>query len=295
MNSIILKGRAKINLTLDVVGKRENGYHDLQMIMQSISLYDTLYIRKIKSSGIRLSSNYAWLPTNEKNIAYRAAQLFFEETGIQGGVAIEITKRIPVGAGLAGGSTDAATTLVGLNKLYATKLSKERLMEMGLKLGADVPFCISKGTVLAEGIGEELTPLTPMPPAHLIIVKPPFSVSTVTVYKNLDLSKLKEHPDTPQMIKAIEEGDIKAIASKMVNVLETVTIPMHPVIGEIKDRLMEEGALGAMMSGSGSAVFGIYETKEQAIKVANYFKMKCNYREVYVTSTYSKSSYKEHN
>ncbi|PHV69373.1 4-(cytidine 5'-diphospho)-2-C-methyl-D-erythritol kinase [Sporanaerobium hydrogeniformans] len=287
MNSIILKGRAKINLTLDVVGKRENGYHDLQMIMQSISLYDTLYIRKIKAQGVRLSSNYAWLPTNEKNIAYRAAELFFEETGIQGGVAIEITKRIPVGAGLAGGSTDAAATLIGLNKLFGTKLTKASLMEIGLKLGADVPFCILKGTALAEGIGEELTPLSPMPYVPLVIVKPPFSVSTAAVYKNLDYKSLEKHPNTPQMIKHIENGNIQAIANEMVNVLETVTIPMHPVIEEIKAKLMKEGALGAMMSGSGSAVFGIFETKEAAVRAANYFKMNCNYREVYITSTYA--------
>lgn len=287
MNSIILKGRAKINLTLDVIGKRENGYHDLQMIMQSINLHDTIYIRKTKTKGVRLEANYSWLPTNEKNIAYRAAQLFFEESNIQGGVAIEITKRIPVAAGLAGGSTDAAATLVGMNRLYNTRYSKEKLMEMGLKLGADVPFCIMRGTMLAEGIGEVLTPLKPMPSTYVVLVKPPVSVSTASVYKGLNLETIKTHPDTQAVIKALDEGDVRKIASHMSNILEEVTISMHPVIQEIKESLMEYGAMGAMMSGSGSTVFGLFNNREAAAKAANYFKVQCNMREVYVTTTYS--------
>lgn len=287
MNSIILKGRAKINLTLDVVGKRENGYHDLEMIMQTINLYDTIYIRKTKVPGIRLKANYSWLPTNEKNIAYRAAQLFFEESKIAGGIAIELTKRIPVAAGLAGGSTDAAATLVGLNRLYETHYSKEKLMEMGLKLGADVPFCIARGTMLAEGIGEELTPLTPMPCTYVVLVKPPISVSTAVVYKNLDVNRIKKHPETTTVIEALKEGNVQKIADHMSNVLEEVTIPMHPEIGTIKTAFMEQGAMGTMMSGSGSTVFGLFETKEAASKAAKYFKIHHNMREVYVTTTYS--------
>lgn len=288
MNSIILKGRAKINLTLDVVGKRENGYHDLQMIMQSINLYDTIQIRKTKTEGVRLTANYSWLPTNEKNIAYRAAELFFEESGIRGGVAIEITKRIPVAAGLAGGSTDAAATLVGLNRLYETYYSKQKLMEMGLKLGADVPFCILRGTMLAEGIGEELTSLPSIPYTHVVIVKPPVSVSTATVYKNLNLDTIKKHPNTETVIQALEQRDVQQIAQNMANVLEEVTIPMHPIIEEIKEGLMAQGAMGAMMSGSGSAVFGLFNTKEAAQRAAKYFKVNCGMREVYATTTYSK-------
>ena len=288
MNSIILKGRAKINLTLDVVGKRENGYHDLQMIMQTINLYDTIFIRKTKTQGIRLKANHSWLPTNEKNIAYRAAQLFFEESGIEEyGVSIEITKRIPVAAGLAGGSTDAAATLVGLNRLYETFYKKEKLMEMGLKLGADVPFCIARGTMLAEGIGEVLTPLRPVPSIHVVLVKPPISVSTATVYKSLDLGNIKFHPDTPKVIQAIEHQNIKEIAANMVNVLEEVTVPMHPVISELKEELVMQGAMGAMMSGSGSTIFGLFDSKEKANKAAQYFKVERNLREVYVTTTYS--------
>ena len=287
MNSIMLKGRAKINLTLDVVGKRENGYHDLEMIMQSINLYDTIFIRKTKIPGVRLKSNYSWLPTNEKNIAYKAATLFFEETGINGGVAIEITKRIPVAAGLAGGSTDAAATLVGLNRIYETRLSKQKLMEMGLKLGADVPFCIARGTMLAEGIGEELTPLTPMPSTHVVLVKPAISASTAVVYKNLDINNIKKHPDTKKVINALDNGNVRMIAENMANVLEEVTIKMHPEIEDIKQDLMKHGAMGAMMSGSGSAVFGLFATKEAAQKASRYFKTQRNMREVYVTTTYS--------
>ena len=286
MNSIILKGRAKINLTLDVVGKRENGYHDLQMIMQSINLYDTIQIRKTKTEGIRLTANYSWLPTNEKNIAYRAAELFFEESGICGGVAIEITNRLPVAAGLAGGSTDAAATLVGLNRLYKTHYSKQKLMEMGLKLGADVPFCILRGTMLAEGIGEELTPLKSMPYTHVVIVKPPVSVSTASVYKSLNLETIKQHPNTELVIQALEQGDVHQIAHNMVNVLEEVTIPLHPIIQDIKEGLMAQGAIGAMMSGSGSAVFGLFTTKEAAQRAVKYFKVNYGLREVYATTTY---------
>ena len=288
MNSIILKARGKINLTLDVVGKRENGYHDLRMIMQTINLHDTLYIRKTKVPGIRLQANYPWLPTNEKNIAYRAAQIFFEELEQKNGVAIEITKRIPVSAGLAGGSTDAAATLIGLNRLFNTGYTREKLMDMGLKLGADVPFCILRGTVLAEGIGEELTPLKSMPYTHVVLVKPPISVSTAVVYKNLDINNIHLHPDTEAAIRAIENKDLHGIAKNMVNVLEGVTIPMYPIIREFKEELIKHGAVGAMMSGSGSTVFGLFESKEKAYRAAKYFKWQRNVRDVYLTTTFSK-------
>lgn len=296
MNSIILKGRAKINLTLDVVGKRDNGYHDLEMIMQTVNLYDTIYIRKTKVPGVRLKSNYSWLPTNEKNIAYRAAELFFKESEICGGVSIEITKRIPVAAGLAGGSTDAAATLVGLNRLYETHYSKEQLMEMGLKLGADVPFCIARGTMLAEGIGEVLTPLEPMPKTYVVLVKPPFSASTATVYKSLDISNIKKHPDTKLVIEALKTGDVKTVAENMQNVLEEVTVAIHPEIDKIKEGFRKHGAMGTMMSGSGTTVFGLFETEEAAKRASRYFKVQHNMREVYVTTTYSPSSsmIKEH-
>lgn len=288
MNSIILKARGKINLTLDVIGKRDNGYHDLRMIMQTINLYDTIFIRKTRVPGIRLSANYAWLPTNEKNIAYRAAQLFFEEANIEDGVALEITKRIPVSAGLAGGSTDAAATLIGLNRLFKTRFSREKLMEMGLQLGADVPFCILRGTALAEGIGEKLTPLPNMPYTHVVLVKPPISVSTALVYQNLDINTIQNHPNTEAAIQALKEGNRYQIAKNMVNVLEQVTTKMHPIIQDYKDDLIRHKAIGAMMSGSGSTVFGLFEDKKKAQEVARYFKFERNVRDVYTTSTYLK-------
>lgn len=288
MDSIILKARGKINLTLDVVGKREDGYHNLRMIMQTINLYDTLFLRKTKVLGIRLQTNYSWLPINEKNIVYRACQVFFEETGLEARVAVEITKRIPVSAGLAGGSTDAAAALIGLNRLFGTRYSRKKLMTMGLKLGADVPFCILRGTVLAEGIGEELTPLSAMPYTHIVLVKPPVSVSTAIVYKNVDISSIHLHPDTDAMMQAIKDQSLKNIAKNMVNVLEGVTIPMYPIIQDYKEDLVKQGAIGAMMSGSGSTVFGLFETKEKAYAAAGYFKMQRNVRDVYTTTTYSK-------
>lgn len=288
MNSITLKAKAKINLTLDVIGRRDNGYHDLQMIMQTINLHDTIKIRKTKSPGIRLMSNLPWLPTDERNIAYKAAQSFFEYTGITGGVYINIYKRIPVSAGLAGGSTDAAAVLIGLNKIFHTNFSKRKLMELGVKLGADVPFCIMRGTVLAEGIGEVLTPLKTLPYTYVLLAKPPISVSTASVYKNLKLNELKTHPDTEAMVEAIKKEDVDFVVHNMVNVLETVTIDEHPQIKKIKDIMLEKGAVNAMMSGSGPTVFGIFKTKEEAIKASNYFKFQEGLREVHVTSTYYK-------
>ncbi len=288
MDSILLKARGKINLTLDVVGKRENGYHDLRMIMQTINLFDTLYIRKTKVPGIRLRANYSWLPTDEKNIVYRAVQVFFDQLGQDVGVSIELTKRIPVAAGLAGGSTDAAAALIGLNRLFNTKYDMQKLMEMGFKLGADVPFCILRGTVLAEGIGEELTPLPSMPYTHVVLVKPPISVSTAIVYKNLDINTISQRPDTEAVIQAIKDKDVHTIARNMVNVLEGVTIPMYPIIEDFKQDLMRHGAIGAMMSGSGSTVFGLFESKEKAYAAAGYFKLQRNVRDVYITTTFSK-------
>lgn len=286
MHSIILKARGKINLTLDVVGKRDNGYHDLRMIMQTINLCDIIRIKKIKTPGIRINTNLRWLPKDDRNIAYKAAQLFLEESNIKSGIFIEIQKKIPVAAGLAGGSSDAAAVLVGLNKIFKTRYSKKHLMEIGLRLGADVPFCIERGTVLAEGIGEELTPLISLPHTYIVLAKPNISVSTATVYKNVRIEAIKEHPDTEAVISAIEKGDMNFIANNMKNVLQEVTIPMHPEIESIKQKMLQRGAMGSMMSGSGPTVFGIFSTKEKAIVAANYFKTRENLKEVFVTSTF---------
>jgi 4-diphosphocytidyl-2-C-methyl-D-erythritol kinase len=286
MHTIVLKARGKINLTLDVVGKRENGYHDLEMIMQTINLADTIKIKKTKAPGIRINTNFKWLPKDERNIAYKAAALFLEKANIECGVYIDIYKKIPVAAGLAGGSSDAAAVLVGLNRIFETGYTREELMEMGLALGADVPFCIARGTMLAEGIGEQLTPLEPAPFMYVVLAKPSISVSTKLVYQSLNINAISNHPNTQKMIEAIEKQDIQAIANNMANVLEEVTIGMHPQIEHIKSKMIERGAIGSMMSGSGPTVFGLFTKKETALKAASYFKLKDNLREVFVTSTY---------
>lgn len=271
----MINSQAKVNLTLDVCGVREDGYHTVQMVMQKCNLCDSVYVEKA-GSGIELSCNLYFLPTDEKNIAYKAAKLFFEETGIDGGARIRIEKRIPVSAGLAGGSGNAAAVLQGLDMLYATELSQTRLEEMGLKLGADVPYCLRGGTVLAEGIGEVLTDLPALPKTPIVIVKPKISVSTPEIYKAIDREDIIKHPDTAGMIAALEAKDIRAIAAKMHNVMEPVTQKMHPVIGEIKSTLLSMGAISAVMSGSGPSVFGLFADFATAKKAGaalkeNYF------------------------
>ncbi len=287
MDTITLKARGKINLTLDVIGKRPNGYHDLRMIMQTINLYDTIKIKKTKTPGIRINNNLAWLPKDDRNITYKAAQLFMKHYNIQTGIYIDITKRIPVAAGLAGGSSDAAAVLIGMNKLFDTRLTKRQLMEMGLQIGADVPFCIARGTMLAEGIGEVLTPLKPLPYLHILLAKPNLSVSTAGVYKALKVDAITNHPKTDEVISAINTHDIPFVISNMGNVLEEVTIPMHKEIQTIKDKMMAYGAQGSMMSGSGPTVFGIFKTKREAMFAATYFKQVMHLKEVHVTSTFS--------
>lgn len=272
MQEIALKALAKINLALDVLGKRENGYHDVRMVMQTIYLYDDVKLRKTGRTGISLKSNLAFLPVNENNIAYKAAKLLMEEFSLPGGLEIELFKRIPVAAGLAGGSTDAAAVLFGINKIYGLSLSLQELMERGVKLGADVPYCLMRGTVLAEGIGEMLTPLPPMPKCYVLIAKPGINVSTKMVYEKLDAKEIVEHPDIDALIHGLEENDIKKVAQSMGNVLEKVTIEDYPVIEEIKNVMKNEQALGAMMSGSGPTVFGLFEKQSSAKRA--YEKLK---------------------
>lgn len=264
MNIIKLRAYAKINLGLDVVGKREDGYHEVKMIMQTINLYDQITMRKINDTNIYLKTNLHYLPVNEKNLVYKAAKLLKEEFNIEQGIDIKLDKRIPVAAGMAGGSSDAAAALVGMNKLFDLGLSKKELMERGVKLGADVPYCILRGTALSEGIGEVLTPLAPAPECYVLIAKPGISVSTKFVYGNLNLSELKEHPDIDGMIDDISNNNLYGIANKLSNVLETVTIKEYPVIETIKQEMIKRGALGSIMSGSGPTVFGLFDDKKMA-------------------------------
>ncbi len=278
MDKIQLKALAKINLGLDVLRRREDGYHEVKMIMQTIGLHDDLEIRKTKTPGIQVKTNLYYLPTNENNLVYKAAKLLMDEFQIQDGVSIQLKKRIPVAAGMAGGSSDGAAVLWGINQMYGLGLSMQALMERGVRLGADVPYCIQRGTALAEGIGEKLSVLPPMPKCTILIAKPGISVSTKFVYENLHANDLKpeQHPDVDSMIEAMRQKDLGLLCSRMGNVLETVTIPAYPVINEIKRTMMDNGAIGSMMSGSGPTVFAIFDSPaaaKQAMKAVRAAKL----------------------
>ena len=278
MKDISVKALAKINLGLDVLRRREDGYHEVKMIMQTIGLHDDLEIRKTKTPGIQVKTNLYYLPTNENNLVYKAAKLLMDEFQIQDGVSIQLKKRIPVAAGMAGGSSDGAAVLWGINQMYGLGLSMQALMERGVRLGADVPYCIQRGTALAEGIGEKLSVLPPMPKCTILIAKPGISVSTKFVYENLHANDLKpeQHPDVDSMIEAMRQKDLGLLCSRMGNVLETVTIPAYPVINEIKRTMMDNGAIGSMMSGSGPTVFGIFDSPvaaKQAMKAVRAAKL----------------------
>ena len=272
-NSLKIKAPAKINLTLDVIGRRPNGYHDLRMIMQTIDLYDEITITKIPEEEIRLSMNKE-LPDKippEKNLVWKAASLIKEHCKISGGFSIILEKNIPAAAGLAGGSSDCAATLLGINKLCKLELSIDELCELGVRLGADVPFCIRKGTMLSEGIGEILTPLPALSPLWVLLIKPDISVSTAYVYTHLNLPELTSHPDTEHMLDCIARRDDASLAKGLANVLETVTIPEYPVLAELKQFFLEEGAIGSLMSGSGPTTYGLYQDEilaQMALKKA---------------------------
>lgn len=264
MREFSTKAYAKINLGLDVVRKRDDGYHELRTIMQSINLYDTIYIKTIKDDKIILQTDKNFLPTDERNIAYKAAALMKEKYSIKEGVFIDIQKNIPVAAGMAGGSTDAAATLYGMSKLFELSVTPEELMKLGTGLGADVPYCIMKGTALAEGIGEILTRVSPMPECYVLTVKPEVNVSTKQVYEDLHLNECIRHPDIDGLLRELEKGNLEGVCSKFGNVLETVTEKQHPIISEYKRKMLEYGAINSMMSGSGPSVFGIFKTREGA-------------------------------
>lgn len=263
-NTLQLKALAKINLGLDVLGKRDNGYHDVRMVMQTIYLYDNVTLTKTKEAGIQVETNLPYLPVDQNNIAYKAAKLLMDEFDIQEGVHIKLDKRIPVAAGMAGGSSNAAAVLVGMNRLFNLGLKQKDLMERGVSLGADVPYCVMRGTTLAEGIGEKLSPLDPMPKCYILVAKPGISVSTKMVYEALDAKEIVEHPDIDGVITGLKQQDVRQVAAAMGNVLESVTIEKYPVIETIKDAMKEAGALNAMMSGSGPTVFGIFEDRKVA-------------------------------
>lgn len=287
MDKIKLKALGKINLGLDVLGRRPNGYHDVRMVMQTVYLYDQILLEKTDKEGISLKTNLFYLPVNENNLAYRAAKMLIDEFTIKEGVHISLEKHIPVAAGMAGGSSNAAAVLYGMNRLFQLGLTDQELMERGVKLGADVPYCIMRGTVLAEGIGEELTPLPAMPKCHVLLAKPPISVSTQKVYEKLDAQEVTKHPDIDGILLGLQTGDLKKITSSMGNVLENVTITEYPQIERIKDVMKEEGALNAMMSGSGPTVFGIYDDKMHARRAAARIREEQLAKQVHVTTMHN--------
>ena len=287
MDSIRLQARAKINLSLDVLGKREDGYHDVRMVMQTIGIYDRLIITKIPENEIRIQSNLFYLPINENNLIYKAAKLLKDEFRFAGGVDVNLNKFIPVAAGMAGGSTDAASTLFGINKIYELGLSQNKLMELGVQIGADVPYCIMRGTALAEGIGEKLSRLKPVPHMWIVIAKPPINISTKLVYEQFDIKNINNHPDIDKMIQAINKESVEEIAVNMGNVLEHVTIPLYPIIDSIKNDMLSHGAINAMMSGSGPTVFGIFPNEQTALNCQAYLKLKKEAKQVYITETFN--------
>lgn len=278
----ISRSYAKINLTLDVLGKRDDGYHDIKMIMQTVSLFD-LIILDATDKGISISTNLRYLPNNDKNIAYKAADAFFRESGIHGGAKIMIHKNIPVAAGLAGGSGNCAAVLSALNMLYNQPFTEDKLIKIGASLGADVPYCFNGGTQLAEGIGDILSPLPPITDAYILLVKPSVNISTGSIYNEIDNEPREVRPDTDAMIDALKRKDMQSVADNLFNVMEAVTQKMHPVIGGIKTKMIMNGALGAVMSGSGPTVFGIFDDYLKAKHSADSFSLQ--FKDVFLTRT----------
>ena len=288
MDKMCCEARAKINLGLDICGRLDNGYHLVKMVMQTVDIYDVLEFKKCKEPDIILSVDSSdTLGDITNNLIFRAAKLMKEHYSIKEGIEISLKKNIPVAAGMAGGSTDAATTMLAMNELFELGQTKEQLMELSVKLGADIPFCILGGTALAEGIGEKLSRLPAPPKAYLLIAKPPVMVSTKEVYERLDAKEITSHPDIDGIIGALEEKNLTGITDRLGNVLETVTIEMYPVIEEIKTFMKEQGAINALMSGSGPTVFGIFDSKERAEKAAKALESTKMAAQIQVTEFYN--------
>lgn len=286
MEQCIRKAYAKINLGLDVIARLENGYHEVKMVMQTVGIYDVLTLKKIPQ-GIVVTTDNGELPTDDNNLIYKAARLMKEKYSIQEGVSIHLEKNIPIAAGMAGGSTDAAATFWGMNELFELGASMQELQELGVKVGADVPYCIMGGTALAEGIGEKLSPLPTPPECVLLVAKPDINVSTKYVYEHLDAEGVEEHPDIDGMTEALAGKDLQGIVARLGNVLENVTVKRHPIIAEIKECMLEYGAMGSLMSGSGPTVFGIFEKKEDAERALEYIRNKEMAKQVFVTGFYN--------
>lgn len=285
MKTLTKKAYAKVNLVLDVLRRRQDGYHDVRMVMQNLDLYDVLTFRvsDAEERRIVITSNRSDIPTDSRNLVYRAIDLMFDTYGIDAGIEVYIEKNIPVEAGMAGGSTDCAAALHAVNELFGLGADISALMELGVKLGADVPYCVMGRTALSEGIGEVLTPVAPLPDCTVLVAKPPVNVSTRMVYENLHLDALERHPDVDGMLAALAAGDIERVSACMENVLETVTVKLYPEIERLKALMREQGARNAIMSGSGPTVFGIFDDRRLAEQAGNYIRQQGLSQEVYVT------------
>ena len=288
MDCISRKAYAKINLGLDVHRRRPDGYHEVKMVMQTVDIWDLLTFKKTEEPGIFLKSDKEELPVGKDNLIYKAAAAIFKEYGVQSfGVQIALKKQIPIAAGMAGGSTDAAAVFHGLNELFGLGMSLQDMQGIGVRLGADIPYCLMGGTALAEGIGERLTALPPPPDCHLVVAKPDINVSTKFVYENLHADTLKKHPDIDGMTQAIRSRSLAGITVRMGNVLETVTVRAYPVIDQIKKKMLERGAENALMSGSGPTVFGLFTDKERAAGAAKEIRGAGLAGQVFVTEFYN--------
>ena len=294
MDEIELRAHGKINLSLDVLGRRNDGYHEVKMIMHTVALHDGIFIKKERERGIRMECNLPSLPTNEENLMVRAAKAIMDEFSIEEGLSLRLMKRLPVAAGMAGGSADAAAVFHGMNQLFHLNLSTEELEKRAVKFGADIPFCLHKGCYLSEGIGEKLKKLPTLPPCTILLVKPAFSLSTKLIYKNLHLENFtdKEHPEVDDMIEKLESGDLEEICKLGGNLLEKVSISLRPEIQAIKDFLIKEGALLSLMSGTGPTVFGIFpeeenEKSERILQSRRSGEKKDLYENSWITEAYA--------
>ena len=289
-----VKAFAKINLCLDVLRRKDNGYHEVEMVMTNVDIFDVLEIKELEEKKILLKSYNTDLAMDETNLIYKAIALLQRETGKSFGVEVLLEKNIPMEAGMAGGSADAAATLKAVNELFKLGVSDERLLELGASLGADIPFCIMGGTVLASGIGEKLRRLSPLPKMKLLIVKPKAGLSTKKVYESLDIDGLNKagfiHKDVGEMVSVIESDEadktkIEKIAGRLDNILEVPSIRLLPLIADIKQKMLDNNCLGALMSGSGTAIFGIYENDEDMIKTKEILEKDDRINYIQITNT----------
>jgi len=288
MEHIYSRGQAKINLALDITGRRDDGYHAIDTVMQSLTLYDSLFIKKVyKPDYLKLVSNLTWLPNDERNLVWQAAHYLIQRFDIKTGVFISVQKAIPASAGLGGGSADCAATLLGMRDLFKLPLTNDEIIELSVRFGADVPFCVMRGLARATGIGEVLQPLPRLPLMYVLLAKPPVIVSTADIFANFVPENVKARPDIERLVHGTRSGNLAEITSAMGNALESVTVERHPIVNELKEFMMAQGAKRAMMTGSGPAVFGIFECEKSADAARNALRAAfSDIKEVFVTKPF---------